>query len=74
MDPTGEAMKKQLLIFILLTGTMVFAGAVRAQALGRQSGWLRSPYARGAYKGWEQMELVGQGAPLALMPGVVVSR
>ncbi len=52
----------------------VLTGAVRAQATGRETGWLRSPYARGAYEQWAQMELAGQGAPLALMPGVAVSR
>ena len=52
----------------------VLTGAVAAQATGGRVGWLRSPYARGAYEQWARMELAGQGAPLALMPGAAVSR
>ena len=50
----------------------VLTGAVRAVATGGASGWLNSPYARGAYALRAQMELAGQGVPLALMPGLVV--
>ena len=50
----------------------VLTGAVRAVATGGASGWLNSPYARGAYALRGQMELAGQGVPLALMPGLVV--
>ena len=50
----------------------VLTGAVRAVATGEASGWLNSPYARSAYELRAQMELAGQGVPLALMPGVVV--
>ena len=50
----------------------VLTGAVRAVATGEASGWLNSPYARGAYALRAQTELAGQGVPLALMPGVVV--
>ena len=52
----------------------VLTGAAMARAMGREAGWLRSPYARGAYEQWAQMELTGQGVPLALMPGATVSR
>ena len=52
----------------------VLTGAAMARAMGREGGWLRSPYARGAYEQWAQMELTGQGVPLALMPGATVSR
>ena len=50
----------------------VLTGAVRAVATGGASGWLNSPSARGAYALRGQMELAGQGVPLALMPGLVV--
>ena len=52
----------------------VLTGAAMARALGREGGWLRSPYTRGAYEQWAQLELTGQGVPLALMPGATVSR
>ena len=50
----------------------VLTGAVRAVGTGGASGWLNSPSARGAYALRGQMELAGQGVPLALMPGLVV--
>ena len=52
----------------------VLTGAVMARAVGRETGWLTSPYARGAYAQWAQMELAGQGVPLVLMPGVAGGR
>ena len=52
----------------------VLTGAVMARAMGGEPGWRHSPYARGAYARWAQMELAGSGAPLALMPGVRVGR
>ena len=52
----------------------VLTGAVMARAVGRQTGWLTSPYARGAYAQWAQMDLAGQGVPLVLMPGVAGGR
>ena len=52
----------------------VLTGAVMAWARGWEAGWLRSPYAGPAYERWAQIELAGQGAPLALMPGVAVGR
>ena len=52
----------------------VLTGAVMARAVGRQIGWLTSPYARGAYAQWAQMDLAGQGVPLVLMPGVAGGR
>ena len=52
----------------------VLTGVVRAQTVGPDHAWLRSPYAREAYTRWGRMELAGQGVPLALMPGVAVSR
>ena len=51
----------------------VLTGAVTAR-MGSEAGWLRSPHARGAYERWAQMQLAGQGAPLALMPGVTPVR
>lgn len=52
----------------------VLAGAVSMRAAGQRTGWLASPYARAAYEQWVQAELVGQGAPLALMPGAAITR
>lgn len=47
----------------------VLTGAVMARMVSRP-GWLSSPYALGGRQQWAQTELIGQGVPLALMPGV----
>ncbi len=52
----------------------VLTGVVAAQALKRDGVGLLQPYARLAHERWEQMELAGQGVPLALMPGVAPTR
>lgn len=48
----------------------VLTGAVAARAAGTRPAWPWAPYARRARERWAEMELAGQGVPLALMPGV----
>ena len=52
----------------------VLTGAVAAGAAGPEGAWLRTPFIRGTHERWAQMQLAGQGVPLALMPGVAIDR